>query len=109
MPLAKKQPAGFSLMEMLAVAAVLGIAAGIIVPRLTGGSASSKKAACETHQGNIEIQAEIWRQNTGAWPATNLSNIGANLSYFPEGVPACPVDGTAYTISSSGRVVGHNH
>jgi prepilin-type N-terminal cleavage/methylation domain-containing protein len=100
---------GFSLMEMLAVAAILGIVAGIIVPRLTGGSAASKKAACDAYQGDIEIQAELWRHHTGAWPAANLSDIGANLSYFPTGLPVCPADGTVYTIDSTGRVVGHNH
>ncbi len=105
----KTRRAGFSLMEMLAVAAVLGVIAGIIVPRLTGGSASSKQAACETYQGNIEIQAELWRQNTGAWPTTNLSDVGSNVIYFPAGVPTCPADGTAYTIDPSGRIVGHNH
>jgi prepilin-type N-terminal cleavage/methylation domain-containing protein len=100
---------GFSLMELLAVAAVLGIVAGIIVPRLTASSAASHKAACEAHQGDIEIQAELWRHHTGAWPAANLSDIGANLSHFPAGLPVCPADGTIYTIDSTGRVVGHNH
>ncbi len=100
---------GFSLMEMLAVAAVLGVVAVVIVPRLTGGSASSKTAACGAHRGNIEVQAELWRHNTGAWPAANLSDAGANLNYFPGGVPVCPVDGSAFTINSTGRVVGHNH
>jgi general secretion pathway protein G len=105
----KRNPSGFSLLEMLAVAAVLGIVAMVIVPRLTGGSGASRKAACGTHRGNIEVQAELWRHNTGAWPAANLSDVGANLNYFPSGVPTCPVDGTAFTINSAGRVVGHNH
>lgn len=100
---------GFSLVELMATVAVLGVVAAIVVPRLTGGSDASKKAACETHQGNIEIQAELWRNNTGAWPAASLSDIGADLNYFPEGVPTCPVDGTAFTIDSTGRVVGHVH
>jgi general secretion pathway protein G len=105
----KRNRSGFSLLEMLAVAAVLGIVAAVMVPRLTGGSATSRKAACGTHRGNIEVQAELWRHNTGAWPAANLSDIGANLNYFPSGVPACPVDGTVFMINSTGRVVGHNH
>jgi general secretion pathway protein G len=100
---------GFSLLEMLAVAAVIGVVAVLIVPRLTGGGASSKKAACGAHRGNIEVQAELWRHNTGAWPAANLADVGAHLNYFPSGVPVCPVDGSAFTINSEGRVVGHNH
>jgi general secretion pathway protein G len=100
---------GLSFIELLAVTAVLAVVAAVVIPRLTGGSATSKKAACETIQGDIEIQCELWRHNTGAWPTTNLSNISGNISYFPTGVPACPVDGTAYTIDSSGRVAGHNH
>ena len=100
--------AAFSLTELMAVVAIIAVVAAIIVVRATGGSASSKSAACESIQGDIEIQAEIWRHNTGSWPA-NLSDIGADVNYFPTGVPACPVDGTTYTIDSAGRVVGHAH
>jgi prepilin-type N-terminal cleavage/methylation domain-containing protein len=99
----------FSLTELMAVIAVLAVVAGIILPRLTTGSNTSKKAACEAIQGDIEVQSELWRHNTGSWPATNLSNIGADVNYFPEGLPVCPYDGTAYTIDATGRVVGHNH
>jgi len=93
----------------MAVVAMIAVVAAVIVVRATGGSSTSKTAACEAIQGDIEIQAEIWRHNNGSWPATNLSNIGADVNYFPAGVPTCPVDGTTYTIDSSGRVVGHNH
>ena len=93
----------------MAVVVVLAIIARVVLPRLTTGSNTSKKAACETEQGNIEVQCELWRHNTGAWPAANLSDISANLNYFPAGVPACPFDGTSYTIDTTGRVVGHNH
>jgi general secretion pathway protein G len=99
----------FSLTELMAVIAMIAAVAVIIVVRATAGAASSKSAACGAIKGDIEIQAEIWRHNTGSWPTTNLSNIGGDVNYFPAGVPLCPVDGTTYTIDSSGRVVGHNH
>ena len=100
---------GFTLTELMAVLAVLAVVAAVIVVRATGGAATSKSAACQSIKGDIEVQAEIWRHNTGSWPATNLSNIGGDVNYFPTGVPACPVTGAAYTIDTSGRVVGHNH
>jgi general secretion pathway protein G len=100
---------GFTLLELMAALAIIGVLAMLGWGRMTGGQSESKSAACEAHKGNIEIQAELWRHNTGAWPATNLLNIGGDVNYFPEGLPTCPVDGTAYTIDSSGRVVGHSH
>jgi general secretion pathway protein G len=99
----------FSLMELMAVVAIVGVLAAIIVVRATAGSSTSKSAACNAIKGDIEIQSELWMHNTGSWPATNLSNIGSDLNYFPTGVPLCPVNGSVYTIDSSGRVVGHNH
>jgi prepilin-type N-terminal cleavage/methylation domain-containing protein len=99
----------FSLLELMAVIAILAIIAKICLPRVTGGRDSSNKAACATNKGNIEVQCELWRHNTGAWPATNLSNVGADVNYFPAGLPTCPVDGTSYTIDATGRVVGHTH
>ena len=101
--------AGFTLTELMAVIAILAIVATVIVTRATLGGSTSKTAACTAIKGDIEVQCEIWRHNTGSWPATNLSAIGANAAYFPTGVPTCPVSGAAYTIDSSGRVVGHNH
>jgi general secretion pathway protein G len=100
---------GFTLTELMAVLAVLGIVAAIVMTRATSGAATSKSAACQSYKGDVEVQCEVWMHNTGSWPATNLSNIGGDVNYFPSGLPVCPVNGSAYTIDSSGRVVGHNH
>lgn len=107
--LTHRTPRAFSLTELMAAVAIVGVVATIIVVRATAGSTTSKSAACNAIKGDIEIQAELWMHNTGSWPSTNLSAIGADINYFPTGVPTCPVTGGAYTIDSSGRVVGHNH
>jgi general secretion pathway protein G len=101
---------GLSFVELLAVLAVIAVLVTLILPRVAGESGAAKSAACQTYQGDIEIQCELWKHNTGSWPAANLSDIGADLDYFPEGLPTCPVDGTAYTIdAATGRIIGHNH
>jgi type II secretory pathway pseudopilin PulG len=100
----------FSLVELMGVLAILGLLAALVLPRVTGSDEQSKRAACKTHKGNIEVQVELWLQNTGSWPATNLANIGADVDYFPQGLPVCPVDGSHYTIDpTTGRVSGHTH
>lgn len=106
---ASHQRCAFTLLELVCALTIIGILATVGCPRATKGQVEAKSAACQTHCGNIEIQAELWRHNTGAWPATNLSNIGASNAYFPAGLPTCPVDGSAYSINSAGRVTGHNH
>jgi competence protein ComGC len=99
-----------SFLELMAVMAILALLFVLILPRIAGENDASKSAACQTYKGNIEIQAELWKHNTGSWPAASLSDIGADLDYFPEGLPTCPVDGTTYTIDTiTGRVIGHNH
>lgn len=102
-------PRGFTLTELMAALAIIGVVAGIVMVRATAGGGASKSAACQSLKGDIEVQCELWRHNVGSWPATNLSNIGGDANYFPAGLPACPVDGSAYTIDTTGRVVGHSH
>jgi hypothetical protein len=80
------------------------------VPRLIGHHTNAKRAACFTTQGEIEMQVRLWRRNMGSFPLANLSNIGADANYFPEGLPTCPVDGSTYTIdTTTGLVNGHAH
>ena len=103
-------PAGFSLMELMAVLIIVGILAAVIVPRLSAHQDKAKTSACYANKGDIELQVKLWKRNKSTYPAANLSDIGADTSYFPGGLPVCPVDGTAYTINTTtGRVTGHTH
>ena len=100
----------FSLLELLVVVTILGLLASVILPRVIGSNDAGKVGACHVNIGDIEIQAELWLRNTGSWPVGDLSDIGADINYFPDGLPTCPVDGTPYSIDpSTGRVIGHNH
>jgi prepilin-type N-terminal cleavage/methylation domain-containing protein len=101
---------GFSLMELVAVVTILGVLALLVLPRLSQHQTNAKKSACQAIQGDIELQVRLWKRNSGSYPAANLSNIGADSSYFPGGVSTCPVDGTSYTIdTTTGLVIGHTH
>ena len=105
-----EQQTGFSLLELMVAVAVLGVLAAVAISRIAGSDDVAEIDACHVYKGDIEVQAELWNHNTGSWPAANLATIGADISYFPEGLPTCPVDGTAYTIdTATGRVVGHTH
>ncbi len=53
------------------------------------------------------LQVRLWKRSKSSYPAANLSDIAADVSYFPAGLPVCPVDGTSYTINTTtGRVIG---
>ena len=105
-----QQNRAFSLMELMAVIAILGILAAVIVPGMSANQDKGKKSTCYANKGDIELQVKLWKRNKSSYPAANLSDIGADTSYFPGSLPVCPVDGTAYTINTTtGRVIGHTH
>ena len=100
----------YSLVELVAVAVLLGVLASIIIRRVHSYNDEAEVAACDTNQGDIEIQAELWLHNSGSWPASDLSDMGADINYFPDGLPSCPVDGSSYALDpATGLVIGHNH
>ncbi|MGI8982626.1 MAG: type II secretion system protein [Pirellulaceae bacterium] len=101
---------GISLLELLAAITILAIVAAIVMPRLGDQAKSAKKRACLVNQGNIEVQTQLWYRTKGSWPAKGLSDIGANQTFFPEGLPTCPVDGSTYQLdAATHRVTGHSH
>ncbi|MFP4057497.1 MAG: competence type IV pilus major pilin ComGC [Candidatus Brocadiia bacterium] len=101
---------GFTLLELLIVVVILGILAAVIVPRFTVSAAEAKKNACAQNVANINTQVERWYFEKGSWPASDLSDIGSDADYFPDGLPTCPVDGSAYALdATTHRVTGHSH
>jgi general secretion pathway protein G len=92
---------GFSLMELLAVVTILGIIAAIIVPRVTVSSDTAKQKVNSHNKATINAAVERWYIETGAWPANDLSDIGADTDYFPDGIPTNPVSGAAYSLNAA--------
>jgi len=100
----------FTLVEILIVVVILGILAAIIIPRFTVSAAEAKKNACAQNAANINTQTERWFFEKGSWPLAALTDIGADADYFPDGIPTCPVDGSAYALDLvTHRVTGHSH
>ena len=101
---------GVSLLELLVVVVILGIVAMIAVPRFGGSATKAKAAGCHINTGNIKVQAELWYRNKGTWPASNLADIFADSTYFPDGATTCPVDGSSYAFdAATEKVLGHTH
>jgi prepilin-type N-terminal cleavage/methylation domain-containing protein len=97
----KNRRFGFSLLELLAVVTILGIIAVVVVPRITVSAGTAKANADSQNKAEINSAVERWYFEKGTWPANNLSDIGADVNYFPNGVPVNPVSGAAYTLDGT--------
>ena len=53
----------------------------------------------------INAAVERWYTEKGTWPANNLSDIGADANYFPDGLPVNPMDSSAYTLNATSHRV----
>lgn len=100
-------------MELLAVVTILGIIAAIVVPRVSQSSDAAKARVCDHTCGQLNSAIERYYIDTGAWPSADLNELGAAAgTYFPDGLPNCPVSGASYRIDlalPSKHVVGHTN
>ncbi|NOY30307.1 MAG: type II secretion system protein [Planctomycetes bacterium] len=103
--LKRNQKGGFSLLELLAVVTILGIIAAIIVPRVTVSSDTARQRVMEHQKATINSAVERYYVNEGSWPANDLSDIAANINYFPDGIPTNPVDSSSYTLNNTTKRV----
>jgi hypothetical protein len=87
----------------------------LVVPRIVADRSETNKQACFVNKERINVQVQLWYRTKGAWPASNLSDMlpsstPPQYDYLPDGLPVCPVDGSAYTLdASTHQVTGHNH
>jgi len=92
---------GFSLLELLAVVTILGVIAAVVVPRISSSKRGAQEEVNKQNISEINGAVERWYFQTGSWPKDDLSDIAADVNYFPEGIPKNPVDDSAYTLDST--------
>ena len=91
----RRRRSGFTLVELMIVVLILGALAAIAIPRIMGGAAVAKANGCHTNIDSLNVQLELYNANTGGYPAT-LDVLTALTTYFPDGVPVCPVTDATY-------------
>ena len=97
---------GFSLLELLAVVTILGIIAVVVIPRISSSSTTAKENSCFQNKSEVNSAVERYFFTNGSLPGS-VDDVNTT-TYFPDGIPSCPVSGSAYTLdATTKRVSGH--
>ena len=97
---------GFSLLELLAVVTILGIIAAVVIPRISVSAGTAKANANAQNIAEINSAVERWYFEKGTYPATDLSDIGTDSQYFPDGIPSNPLPTfSTYELDGNDRAI----
>ncbi|MDK2882050.1 MAG: ral secretion pathway protein [Bacillota bacterium] len=95
-----KNQGGFTLIELLIVVLIIGVLAGIAVPKVAGYSDAAKKRACQANMKQIATALEAYYlDNNGKYPDTD--SLDSVLSTYLKTVPKCPVDNSNYKYTTN--------
>lgn len=97
----KPRRRGFSLLELLAVVTILGVIAAVVVPRISTSKAGAQQEVNKQNIAEINSAVERWYFEKGSWPNDDLSDIKADVNYFPSGLPVNPIDNSNYALDSA--------
>jgi prepilin-type N-terminal cleavage/methylation domain-containing protein len=93
--------AGFTLVEIMIVVAIIGLLAAIAIPNFVRARATAQENACVNNLRQIDGAKDQWALEFGKADndACALTDID---DYLRDATPECPVGPTAYTINAIG-------
>ena len=65
-----KKKQGFTLIELMVVIVILGLLAGIILPRFMGESDRAKQGIARTQMATLETALKMYKLDNGTYPTT---------------------------------------
>src|SRR5471030_2890308 len=100
-----RRKAGFTLVEIMIVVAIVGLLAAIAVPNFIRARATSQANACINNLRQIDAAINEWALENGKSTGATVSNTQTVSAYIKlnsaGSVPGCPANGT-YTVSTVG-------
>ena len=102
------QKAGFTLVEIMIVVAIIGLLAAIAIPNFVKARATSQQNACINNMRQLTAAVNEWALETGQVVGNTVPDYQQDLSPYIQlnsasSIPLCPAGGT-YTVGPVGNL-----